>query len=368
MANKPLLFVDTNILLDFYRAGGGAGLTLLQHLWSVSDVLVITDQIEAEFLNNRRTVIASTLDKFPSITRFIPAYLADSKTAAKLERSISEVEKRVSSLEERLARISKDPATHDPVLRVVRRVFSKETPLSLKHATDDKKAEIFRAALQRFQRGFPPRKKQDNSIGDAINWEWLLYCAKARLSDVLLVSRDGDFGVSLEKTHYLNDWLCQEFKDRVSSRRNAQLIPSLAQALKQLAIKVTPAEEKEEQSIISKQNARQLYVSFENSPDTGLFPKFWPFLLKIVRDKYPMAAAYLTQAESADVNREVFTIRFPPEHADNANLLDNTSVHELIQVEMIRAFGRPFTVRFVVNGPPARMSPSSPIPRVGGRH
>ena len=40
--SKPLLFVDTNIFLDFYRARGETGLTLLDHLKTVSESLIIS--------------------------------------------------------------------------------------------------------------------------------------------------------------------------------------------------------------------------------------------------------------------------------------------------------------------------------------
>ena len=87
----PLLFVDTNIFLDFYRVEGEAGLTLLNHLGSVSDLLIITDQIEVEFLNNRQKVVSEVLKnvRVPTVSKLIPAYLADTKTAAALARNVS---------------------------------------------------------------------------------------------------------------------------------------------------------------------------------------------------------------------------------------------------------------------------------------
>src|SRR5205823_4793797 len=114
---------------------------------------------------------------------------------------------------------------------------------------------IFGRALQRFQRGFPPRKKEDTSIGDAVNWEWVVECADSNGSDVLLVSRDGDFGLRLDGKHYLNDGLEQEFKERVSQKRKAEFTTSLAQALRRLAVPVTNAEEEEEKKIIAQKAA-----------------------------------------------------------------------------------------------------------------
>jgi hypothetical protein len=178
MAKKPLLFVDTNIFLDFYRAGGEAGLTLLKHIESVSDLLIMTDQIEMEFLNNRQGVISSALAnlKAPAIPAFTPAYLADTKTAAGIEKNIKQIRKRTEVMKERFARILKDPSTNDPVFKSFKRVVANSAH-NLKTAHEEKKKQILDFALLRSQRGFPPRKKQDHSIGDAINWEWLLDCA-----------------------------------------------------------------------------------------------------------------------------------------------------------------------------------------------
>src|SRR6266478_6874545 len=261
MAKKPLLFVDTNIFLDFYRAGGEAGLTLLNHIESVSDLLIMTDQIEMEFLNNRQGVISSALAnlKAPAVPAFTPAYLADTKTAAGIDQNFKQIRKRIEVMKERFARILKDPSSNDPVFKSFKRIIANSFR-NLKFAEPEKKKQIFDFAMQRYQRGFPPRKKQDHSVGDAINWEWILDCAQTLSADVLIVSRDGDFGASLDKTFYLNDWLSQEFKERVSMKRKAELTLSLSQALKKLNVKVTAAEEKEEQSIIEQKAVPALPV------------------------------------------------------------------------------------------------------------
>jgi hypothetical protein len=47
-----------------------------------------------------------------------------------------------------------------------------------------------------------------------------------------IVSRDGDYGITVNGEALLNDWLAQEFKDRVSSRRKIKLTTKLTDALK----------------------------------------------------------------------------------------------------------------------------------------
>jgi hypothetical protein len=59
---KKLLFVDTNIWLDFYRpAKTDAILKLLHHLEAVREHIVSTHQLEMEFKSNRQTVILEGL-------------------------------------------------------------------------------------------------------------------------------------------------------------------------------------------------------------------------------------------------------------------------------------------------------------------
>ena len=55
--HKPILFVDTNIWLDFYRARTEAGLKLLNHLDAIRDQIVMTYQVEMEFKKHRQDVI-----------------------------------------------------------------------------------------------------------------------------------------------------------------------------------------------------------------------------------------------------------------------------------------------------------------------
>jgi hypothetical protein len=126
MGKKPqpniLIFIDTNRFLDFYRASGEAGLmSLLEHLDVIGENLILTDQIEAEFLNNRQNVIVEALSnlKAPTVTPIVPAYLSDSKTATAIANSVKDIQRRVETIKERFVRILKSPAKYDPVFRAV---------------------------------------------------------------------------------------------------------------------------------------------------------------------------------------------------------------------------------------------------------
>ena len=57
MAIQNLLFIDTNIRLDFYRVRNETGLKLLAHTERLSDRLIVTYQLEGEFKRNRQAAI-----------------------------------------------------------------------------------------------------------------------------------------------------------------------------------------------------------------------------------------------------------------------------------------------------------------------
>src|SRR5258708_39772823 len=70
------------------------------------------------------------------------------------------------------------------------------------------------------------------SLGDSINWEWIVHCAinSEDYHNVLIVSRDSDFGVTYDGKATLNDWLYREFKERVSRKRKVELTQKLTDA------------------------------------------------------------------------------------------------------------------------------------------
>lgn len=53
MAIQKLLFIDTNIWLDFYRARNEISLKLLKDIEKIADRLIVTYQLESEFKKNR---------------------------------------------------------------------------------------------------------------------------------------------------------------------------------------------------------------------------------------------------------------------------------------------------------------------------
>lgn len=214
---KKLLFVDANIWLDFYRARNDAGLALLGHVEAVSDRIIVTYQLESEFKKNRQAAILEGMQELKAPAQIArPAILSDAKSTQVLAKSLKEAEKRVKNLKSRLTKVLDNPAQHDPVYQACQRMFHRNDPLVL--TRDNPLRRTMRSrALRRFLHGCPPRKKNDTSFGDAFNWEWMIQCANIANAELVIVSRDSDFGAVFEGKAYINDHLRQEFSERVRS-------------------------------------------------------------------------------------------------------------------------------------------------------
>jgi hypothetical protein len=64
------------------------------------------------------------------------------------------------------------------------------------------------------------------------------------------VTRDTDFGAITESESYLNDWLKQEFKQRISQKRKLVLTDKLSKAFQLVEIPVSKEMIEEEKIII----------------------------------------------------------------------------------------------------------------------
>lgn len=247
-----LLFVDANIWLDFYRARNEAALSLLRHLERVADRIIVTYQLEMEFKKNRQHAMLEGMQelKAPStISR--PALFSDAKAARAAETAAKATERHVSKLKERMVRAVEKPTVHDPVFKVCQRIFHRGDDDIVLSRENKQRHVILRKAFRRFLLGYPPRKKSDTSIGDSFNWEWMVSCATSQKAGLVIVSRDGDYGLTIEKRSILNDHLRQEFRERVSHKREVHLFARLSDALKLFQVHVTRAEEREEALLIS---------------------------------------------------------------------------------------------------------------------
>jgi hypothetical protein len=302
MAAPNLLFVDTNIWLDFYRARNETGLQLLGHTEALIDKIVVNYQLESEFKKNRQAAILEGMQELkapPSIPRL--GIFADAKVTKLMHRSSKDVEKRARTLRFRLRNALENPVRNDPVYQACQRVFHKQDDLSLRR-DDQRRFLIRRRAFKRFLHGMPPRKKSDTSIGDAFNWEWMVHCASARNANLVIVSRDADYGVALDGKSYINDYLKQEFAERVGRNRRVLLHSRLSDALKLFAVEVSPQEVQTEAELVEK-GAQRTGSEFFSTSNRALFLKYIDSLLGTA-SKSPGMTSHIVNAIDAKVTEQ----------------------------------------------------------------
>lgn len=249
-----LLFIDTNILLDFYRdRKSDVSMKFLEQIEACRDRLILGSQVEMEYKKNRQHVILESLGKFgaPDWGKLsAPALVSESQAAGMIDKHRKELVKQQKILTEKIQAILERPGTQDEVYKVLQRVFKHKSPYNLDRE-DKRRFAIRRLARKRFSLGYPPRKKSETSYGDSINWEWLIQCSIDSGKDVVIVTRDTDFGVIYKNKSYINDWLAQEFKQRVSQKRKLKLTASLSEGLKIVHAKVTKEMEAAERAMLS---------------------------------------------------------------------------------------------------------------------
>lgn len=241
---QAYVFIDTNIFLDFYRASNEASLSMLEKLERVRDRVICTYQVEMEFLKHRQREICG-ISKQSNLEQIsgLPAVLSDTQLSESVTRARKDLTSKKAKLNKNLLKLLKNPS-NDRVYNVLEKVFRSESDHVLTRDMDVKN-KIKRLARRRFQLGYPPRKHDDTSMGDSINWEWIIHCA-ARLSGrFVIVSRDSDFGCQYDKKYFLNDQLRHEFRERVG-QKSLVYTQKLSEALGYLDVAVTEKERKSE--------------------------------------------------------------------------------------------------------------------------
>lgn len=266
---RPLLFVDTNVLLDFYRSKNDLNLGLLSKLEGVVDHVITTYIVEMEFKKHRQEVMLESLKALKvagSITS--PSFLTEHKTLQAAQRKLRDADGKMGKLRQSVERALLSPTTHDRVYQAVQRIASANnlSTLNLTRAKNERRS-IRRQAWRRFVMGFPPRKAGDTSFGDAFNWEWIIACAKPSKRDVVILSRDQDYGREHGQQQYINDYLLHEFKDRVSKHGRIELTKQVSVALKHFATPVDPQEEQAESDFLEERR-REKHDAIATTPIT----------------------------------------------------------------------------------------------------
>jgi predicted nucleic acid-binding protein len=202
------IFIDTNILLELFKLSG-PDLDELKKVLKLSEKqkieILISSQIEDEFWRNRENVIADAMKnlKETKIVSKLPNIARGYETYKNLKNTIDTFNKLSKQLEDEVqADISENKLKAD---ELIKNLFESNKPQSID-------STILSKAQYRMSIGNPPGKK--GSLGDAINWEWLL-TQKTEFweNELILISADGDFESELNKGK-IKEYLIREWKQK----------------------------------------------------------------------------------------------------------------------------------------------------------
>jgi predicted nucleic acid-binding protein len=197
------LFIDTNILLDFYRMSSGD----LEEIRKIARLsankkirLLISDFVIDEFNRNREGVIAQSISQFKKskIELHRPNIIRSHSESVELEKLQKRFKELIKISSDKAIAEAKDKSTKADV--VIKELFESTEIQPVDAKIIDK--AIRRGTLRR-----PPGK--ESSIGDSIHWEWLLSIVNY-FEDLHLISGDGDFE-SAVNSGFLANYLDEEW-------------------------------------------------------------------------------------------------------------------------------------------------------------
>lgn len=204
------LFIDTNILLDFYHLSGSdidELHKLIPHLVDKSLILYVPQQLCEEFKRNRDNKIQDAMNEFQK-TKFkisFPAFCKLYPEYSELQEILKTANMKHAELYQKA--ISDVDAVALKADNVIAELFAKAQIIEL---SDD----VYKNALLRFHKGNPPGKKKV-TIGDEINWEALLEAVPMG-DDLNFVTNDGDYSAAMD-TNKINQFLDEEWSIKKKS-------------------------------------------------------------------------------------------------------------------------------------------------------
>lgn len=212
------LFLDANILLDFFRFGDddisevGKIVALVQG----KDIALYTNsQLKSEIDRNREKVLSESFSSIKATKYALraPNYCASFPELAALKIALKVAGEKhsalVSTIEDKIKK--KDL----PADKIIELLFESAQEIEINKSIVDK-------AKLRLDLGNPPGKK--GSLGDAVHWESLLSLSSGYSFD--LVSRDGDFASELDSTE-IKGFLLSDWQQKFGQYSSISLFPSL---------------------------------------------------------------------------------------------------------------------------------------------
>lgn len=240
------LFLDANIVLDFYRFGPDdlAEIEKLRALVEDREVtLFATEHLRNEISRNRETILSQTIKDLEAL-KFgfsVPKFIEKSPEAGEIRELLKQANAQHSAL---LARLRGEiEAVQLPADAVIERLFELAAVIYSSDALE-------LAAIRRKELGHPPGKRQ--SIGDALHWLSLLN--DKRIYGISIVSRDGDFASDLQQSA-IKSFLRREWREHKGEHAPVLLYSSLSKYLQIHHPQIVLSDEARKNELISELRA-----------------------------------------------------------------------------------------------------------------
>lgn len=204
------VFIDTNIFLGFYSLSERDIEELKKLIKLIDDEeiqLILSRNVLDEFYKNRIKKIYATTSSMEKSNQIpLPTILKQYETECnEFRKAQSELKEKYTTLKNKLMEdVKSEQLSAD---RIINQIFKKAKIVPVDWG-------IFDKADKRFMRKLPPRKNDNqDSMGDAINWETLKKTINEN-EDLHIISEDGDYWDSVENQNDIAKYfLAKEWKD-----------------------------------------------------------------------------------------------------------------------------------------------------------
>lgn len=205
------IFIDTNIILDFYRINNKNSINeILKEIKKYKKYFISTKQSQDEFLRNRDRTITDFIEEIKKQNYKVHTnnVIATLDSYTEYHESIIKANTNTRKIIEELNKLIENPD-----IDLIYKIY-----LDLNETAYNRTNEIIERAYRRKIIGNPPTSKKE-TCGDEIIWETLLeYCN----ADLIIVSRDSTFS-----TNY--NFLNSEFKK--NKNRTLKVVDSITKAI-----------------------------------------------------------------------------------------------------------------------------------------
>lgn len=235
------LFLDANILLDFYRYGAD-DLTEIEKLVALIDdgevILFSNSHLKNETQRMRERVLSDSFSELKAIKHRIkaPNYTKKLPELAVLQEALKDANAAHANLVDAVSKKINKKSLGADIL--IQKMFEKCKELQV---TD----KVVDAARLRQDLGNPPGKR--GSIGDGIHWETLLQ--ESCLKQLDIVSRDGDFESELD-VGSIKSFLSEEWATQKAGYSRVVLFRSLSGYFKSRYPKIKLSDETQKNELI----------------------------------------------------------------------------------------------------------------------